>query len=122
MRFIEKYIGILHKGVGFVEVFIYTISFIIIVSSTIKATAIYIKEYNKPLKAFDDTRIILGEAVALALSYILGLEILKLFYIKTFNQLFFVVILASLKLTINHFVLIEIDKTARQCKPELQHK
>jgi len=113
MRFIENYNDVLHKGVDIVGVFTYSIAFIIIVSSYIKAVIIYINEYDKPLKAFDDTRIILGEAVALSLSFILGLEILKLFYIKTYKQLFFVVILATLKLTINHYILIEIDKTAR---------
>ena len=49
-----------------------------------------------------------AEAVALGLSFILCVEILKLFYIKTYKQLVIVVCLVIIKLLVGHFLSRDI--------------
>ena len=62
---------------------------------------------------FLNAKLNLGEATALALSFILGVEILRLFFIKTYKQLVFVVCLVFIKLIINWFLSREIDKISK---------
>ena len=114
MNFFEKYEAILNKGTNSIQIIAYTISFLLITISIIKTAFIYVYEILDPdvddRTTFLDARLNLGEATALALSFILGVEILRLFFIKTYKQLVFVVCLVFVKLFINWFLLQEIDK------------
>ena len=108
MIFLNNYENFLKNSVLAIEVFTYTISIIIIGLSIIYSVLNYVKEFHNPTKAFYDTRLILGESVELALSFILCVEILKLFYVKTYKQLVMIVSLCLLKLTITYFLSYEI--------------
>lgn len=114
MTFIEKYKIILHNGIIILQLFAYTISFLLISSSIIRSIYTYVIEYIDPniddFKAFIDTRMELGQSSALALSFILGVEILKLFYIKTYKQLIIVICLVAIKILVTYFLLSEIEK------------
>jgi len=110
---LESYENFLKGSVTVIEVFSYTISVIIIGVSVVYSVFTYITEYKQPEIALADTKLILGESIALALSFILAIEILKIFYIKTYKQLVIIISLILLKLTINYFLLNEIEKTIK---------
>jgi uncharacterized membrane protein len=110
---LESYENFLKGTVTIIEIFAYTISVIIIGISVVYSLFTYITEYKHPQIAFADTKLILGQSIALALSFILSIEILKIFYIKTYKQLVIIVSLTLLKLTINYFLLNEIEKTIK---------
>jgi uncharacterized membrane protein len=117
MNFIDKYEAILNTGTNTIKIIAYTISFLLITISIIKTAFIYVYEILDPV--FDDRTIFfnaklnLGEATALALSFILGVEILRLLFIKTYKQLVFVFCLVFIKLIINWFLSREIDKISK---------
>ena len=113
---LNGYEKFLQKIVSFVEIVAYSFSVIIITISIIVSIFIYIMEYKNPEISFVDTRINLGEAISLALSFILSVEILKIFYIKTYKQLIIVASVTLLKLTINKFLLEEIDDAIKNKK------
>lgn len=118
MRFVEKYQNYLNNGIIIVQLLAYTISFLLITISIIRSIHTYIVEYIDPnvdtLTAFEHTRLDLGESCALALSFILGVEILKLFHIHTYKQLIIVVSLVGIKLLINYFLIKEIETTLKK--------
>ena len=109
MFLLNRYEKFLQKIVSTVEIIAYSFSVIIITISIFVSIFIYIREYKNPEKSFVDTRINLGEAISLALSFILSVEILKIFYIKTYKQLIIVASVTLLKLTINKYLLQEIN-------------
>jgi uncharacterized membrane protein len=121
MLSLHNYEIFLKKSVNVIEIFTYTISVIIILLSVIYSVIIYIREYNYPKKFFSDIRLLLGETISLALSFILTVEILRIFYIKTYKQLIIIVSLTLLKLTINYFLLGDIEKELEREK-ELQNE
>jgi uncharacterized membrane protein len=108
MSLIDTYNKNLKNVVNVIEIFTYTISVIIVSISIIYSIFIFGKEINNFDLAFNDIRVALGESVSLALTFILAVEILKIFYIKTYKQLVIIVALTLLKLTINYFLTIEI--------------
>jgi uncharacterized membrane protein len=109
MFLLNGYEKFLQKIVSVIELVAYSFSVIIITISIFVSIFIYIMEYKNPEKSFVDTRINLGEAISLALSFILSVEILKIFYIKTYKQLIIVASVTLLKLTINKYLLQEIN-------------
>jgi uncharacterized membrane protein len=109
MFLLHGYEKFLQKIVSIIEIVAYSFSVIIITISIFVSIFIYIMEYKNPEKSFVDTRINLGEAISLALSFILSVEILKIFYIKTYKQLIIVASVTLLKLTINKYLLQEIN-------------
>lgn len=111
MGFIEDYQKKLNYGISFIEIIAYTISFLLISVSIFSSIIIYIKELDNPTKAFNDTRLDLHESIALALSFILGIEILKLFYISSYRQLVIIISLVAIKLLINYVLLEDIKKS-----------
>ena len=113
MLILNSYENLLKKFVSLIEIFTYTISVILISVSVVYSACNFIYEYKNIQQAFDDSRLILGESIALALSFILAVEILKIFYIKSYKQLVIICALTLLKLTINYFLLNEIDKTIK---------
>jgi len=108
MTFIANYTNELKNAVNIIEVFTYTISLIIIAISLVYSIFIFGKDINNIDLAFDDVRLVLGETISLALTYILAVEILKIFYVKTYKQLIIVVALTLLKLVITYFLLNEV--------------
>jgi uncharacterized membrane protein len=117
MLSIISYENYLKNSVEIIEIFTYTISVIIILLSVFYSIFTLGKEINNYEKAFNDTRLILGESISLALSFILSVEILKIFYIKTYKQLVIIASLTLLKLVINYYLLNEIEKDKPQ-KPK----
>jgi len=116
---LNKYEDFLKNSVSIIEIFSYTISVIIIAVSIVYSVVNYVKEYKNPTKAYFDTRLILGESISLALSFILSVEILKLFYIKSYKQLVMIVSLVLLKLTISYYLTSEIESTPKKFQPSL---
>jgi uncharacterized membrane protein len=114
---IISYSNFLQNSVSIIEIFIYTISVIIILLSILYSIFTLGKEINNYEKAFEDTRLILGESISLSLTFILSVEILKIFYIKTYKQLIIIASLTLLKLVINYYLLSEIEKDKEQ-KPK----
>jgi uncharacterized membrane protein len=114
MKLIDEYQNMLFLGVNFIQAIAYTISFLLISMSIIKSATVYIFEYLEPtvddITMFKNTRLSLGESSALALSFILGVEILKLFFIKTYKQLVIVACLVIIKLLVSYFLLKEIEE------------
>ena len=76
--------------------------------SILKSITIYIVYYNKPQFVFDEIRLILGESAGLALSFILGVGILKLFSVTTYKQLVIILTLVIIKIIISYFLETEI--------------
>jgi uncharacterized membrane protein len=100
-------------GIDILQIISYTISFILITFSIIRSIYRYIIEYTQPsighLYAFQHARMDLAESIALSLSFLLGVEILKLFHIQSYRQLIIVVSLVLIKLLISFFLLREIE-------------
>ena len=113
MKVINEYQGYLFNGVQIIQFIAYTISFLLISGSILKSAIVYIIDYINPniddITSFKKARLSLGESSALALSFILGVEILKLFFIKTYKQLVIVACLVVIKLLVSYFLLKEID-------------
>lgn len=107
LKIIKKYDFFLQDVISYLEILVYTISIIIISSSVFKSSYIYITEIQNPEKAYNDTKLKLGESILLALSFLLCIEILKLFYIKSYKQLVIVGTLVLLKLLITYFIGFE---------------
>lgn len=96
-------------AIKIMEIITYTIVFIIITVSIFSSLYIYVTQYGFPINAYIDTRIKLGEAVSLSLAFILGVELLKLFFVKSYNQLLVIICLVAIKLTVGYFLSKEID-------------
>jgi len=108
MKFNITYQDFLKKGISIVQIIAYTVAFILITLSIFKSIKIYILDYNKPQLMFDDIRLTLGESCELALSFILGVEILRLFFVNTYKQLVIVITLVAIKIFISYFLEGEI--------------
>jgi uncharacterized membrane protein len=113
MKSIQNYQKLLLEGISITEIIAYSISFIIILLSIIKTIiefVIYVIEYRNTntTMLFKKTRFQLTRASALALTFILTVEILKLIYIKSYKQLVIVTSLVIIKLLINYFLIKEI--------------
>lgn len=115
MKFVEKYQKILDNGIIIIQLLAYTISLLLISISIIRSIYTYIIEYINPnidsITAFEHTRMDLGQASALSLSFILGVEILKLFHIQTYKQLIIVISIVAIKLLISYFLIKEIESS-----------
>ena len=108
MNFDVKYRAFLEKGISKIEIISYAISFIVISISILKSITIYIVYYNKPQILFDKIKLTLSESSELALSFILSVEILKLFFINTYKQLVIILTLVVIKIIISYFLETEI--------------
>ena len=111
MKLIDRFQNSLHYGVYIIQIFTYTISFVIISISIIISSYIYFRNFRSQDKAYDNTKLYLSRSISIALSFILGIEILKLFYIKSYKQLIFVATLVTIKLLVTYFLSKEIDKS-----------
>jgi len=121
MGFIENYQKKMDIGINILELISYTISFLLISISIIRSIYTYIIQYINPdvghLIAFEDIRIDLARSIALSLSCLLGVEVLKLFNIKTYRQLIIVISLVAIKLLINYTLIREIESSTEKENP-----
>lgn len=110
-----KFQYLLQKGINIIEIIAYTISFTLIASGIILSISTIIINRESPFNtdSFNMTRLYIAKSVTLALSFILGVEMLKIFYINTYKQLIFVISIVLLKLLINYFLLSEIKETIK---------
>ena len=113
MKLIERFQNSLHYGVYIMQIFTYSISFIIISISIIISSYIYFRNFKTQDEAYIDTKLYLSRAISIALSFILGVEILKLFYIKSYKQLIIVATLVAIKLLITYFLSKEINESRK---------
>jgi uncharacterized membrane protein len=111
MKLIDEFQNSLHYGVYIIQIFTYTISFVIISVSIVISSIIYFRNFRSQNDAYSDTKLNLSRSISIALSFILGVEILKLFYIKTYKQLIIVATLVVIKLLVTYFLSKEIDKS-----------
>ncbi len=101
----KNYQDFLENAITYTELYVYTISFIIIAVSVIKASIIYVKlEIENPSEVADKVRLQLSHSFSLALSFIIGVEILKLFYIKNYKQLIIIISLVLIKMAIAYYI------------------
>jgi uncharacterized membrane protein len=113
MKLIERFKNYLHYGVYIMQIFTYSISFIIISISIIISSYIYFQNFKSQDDAYIYTKLYLSRAISIALSFILGIEILRLFYIKSYKQLIIVATLVVIKLLVTYFLSKEIDKSRK---------
>jgi len=111
MKLIDKFQNSLHYGVYIIQIFTYTISFVIISISIVISSIIYFRNFQTQDEAYSTTKLYLSRSISIALSFILGVEILKLFYIKSYKQLIIVTTLVVIKLLVTYFLSKEIDKS-----------
>ena len=104
----NKYNKLLKLLVSIIEILTYTIAVIIITISISKGVYIYISEFNTQ-KAYNDVRLILGKAISLSLTFILCIEVLKVFYIKSYQQMILIVSLTLLKIIIGFYLEYELN-------------
>ena len=113
---IASYIPILKKYlemiISIVQIITYIIATIIIIFGIFYSVFTYFRNYDKPIIAFYEVKTILSESISLSLSFILCVEILKLFNISNYKQLILVVTLVVLKLTVNYFESYEISQSS----------
>jgi uncharacterized membrane protein len=113
MGFVEIFKKKFDIGIDILQIISYTISFFLISFSIIRSIYTYIVEYIDSniddLTVFKETRLDLAKSITLSLSFLLGVEVLKLFHIQTYRQLVIVVSLVFIKLLISYFLLREIE-------------
>ena len=105
----KKYLEII---ISIVQIITYIIATIIIIFGIFYSVFTYFRNYDKPIIAFYEVKTILSESISLSLSFILCVEILKLFNISNYKQLMLVVTLVVLKLTVNYFESYEISQSS----------
>jgi uncharacterized membrane protein len=111
-QFFDKYHKFMLNVILILQISTYSTSAIVITFSLLYALYIGFTEYQRPTVAFYDVRTILGEAVALSLSIILCVEILKLFTVREYKQLIIVTTLVLLKLLVTYSVSTEISSAS----------
>jgi uncharacterized membrane protein len=123
MEFIEIFKKKYDTGIDVLQIISYTISFVLISFSIIRSIYRYIIEHINPsighLIAFQHARMDLAQSIALSLSFLLGVEMLKLFRIQSYKQLIIVVCLVIIKIIIGVFLLKEIDLYKEEEKSQL---
>jgi uncharacterized membrane protein len=113
VNLLNKY---LKYDITFIELIVYfSSSFIILFTILYSIYYYFVNIKNTSLTALE-LKIKLGNTLSLALSFILSVEILKIYYVKTYKQLVIISVLVVLKLTINYFLTIEIEDAERDKK------
>ena len=107
---LNKLSNFLKLDINFLEILIYFLAVIIIVISVFQSIVAYFTDLIHKEDNIYMIKSNILENITLALSFILSIEILKIFYIKTYKQLIIVASLVALKLIINYFITLEIVK------------
>ena len=111
-QFFEKFHKFMLNVIIVLQVITYSTSAIIIIFCLFYAFYIGLTKYERPIEAFYSIRTILGESVALSLSFILCVQILKLFTVREYKELVIVSTLVILKLLVTYTVSNEIIGTS----------
>lgn len=115
MNNIKKKLNLFLKfDITYLELFVYFLSSFIIFFSILYSIYYYTRNISKGEIATLEVKIKLSNAISLALSFILSIEILKIFYIKTYKQLIIISTLVILKLVVNYFLTLEINDAQRK--------
>ena len=112
-QFFEKFHKFMLNVIIVLQVITYSTSAIIIIFCLFYAFYIGLTKYERPIEAFYSIRTILGESVALSLSFILCVQILKLFTVREYKELIIVSTLVALKLLVTYFVSNQIVSTSQ---------
>lgn len=105
----------LRFDIDFLELFVYIIASLVIFLSILNSIYLYFYDYNKNNElGILEAKIKLSNTISLALSFILSIEILKIYYIKTYKQLIIVSSLVIIKLIVNYFLNKEIEDAMRK--------
>ena len=118
---IKKYMNdVLKLDINALEFLVYFLSSFIIFTSVLNAIYYYTLNFAEgtdfSASEIDilEAKIRLSNSISLALSFILSIEILKIYYIKTYKQLIIVSALVMLKLTVNYFLTLDINDAQKK--------
>jgi uncharacterized membrane protein len=111
-QFFEKFHKFMLNVIIVLQMTTYSTSALIIIFCLFYAFYIGLTEFERPIEAFYNVRTILGESVALSLSFILCVQILKLFTVREYKELVIVSTLVALKLLVTYFVSNQIVSTS----------
>ena len=106
----------LKYDINFIELFVYYSSSFIILFTIVYSIYYYFTNIKNTSLTTLELKIKLGNTISLALSFILSVEILKIYYVKSYKQLVIISVLVILKLTINYFLTIEIEDAEKHKK------
>ena len=104
---IDKSFSSLKVYVGLIEIFIVLISCLIISFTVINASILYVKGIVNNDSNLQAIKLQVLNQVSFTLSFILAIEILKIFYIKNYKQLIIVSSLGFLKIVLSFFISYE---------------
>ena len=109
--------------ISYYEIVIYIIILNIIFIAVGKSSFIYFKSFfnkhrtdKKESNAGNESKILLGKAIGISLSFILTIEILKIFWIKTYSQLIILGGLILIKIIIYYYLENEISRDTKEIK------
>lgn len=111
---------VLKLDINALEFLVYFLSSFIIFTSVLNAIYYYTLNFAEgtdfSASEIDilEAKIRLSNSISLALSFILSIEILKIYYIKTYKQLIIVSALVLLKLTVNYFLTLDINDAQKK--------
>ena len=115
MSNIKTYNNFLKKTILYVEMIIYVITIFIILVSLALSVFNYLKHLiNQDKNEYISIRIQISKSITLVLTFIICIEILKLYYIRTYKQLIIVCSVVILKLIISKFLNEEVKEISNQ--------
>ena len=106
--------SILKSDINYLEIFVYFIASLIVFISIVYSLYYYTINFKGGEKTLLNIKIHMSNYISLTLSIILAIEILKIYYIKTYKQLVIVSVLVLLKLVINYFLMLEVEDAHEQ--------
>ena len=98
----------LKKNIYYIEILVYFLTIIMLFSTLSKSFIKYFKD-DQDIDNMIKIRIVMGESIGLSLTFILAVEILKIYYIRNYRQLIIISCLVVLKLVITFFLQKETD-------------
>jgi uncharacterized membrane protein len=114
MNKLDKFQDFLKTNIAIVETLAYTFCFVIITMSMFRSMMIYVKDFNDLEKAYLATRLDLSETIATSLTFILGAQMFKLFYVSSIKQLVIVISLVIVKMLVSYYLEKEIRDSEKK--------
>jgi len=106
---IKLFNSYLHIGVDLVQIVIYILVFFAIFRSIGLILLIFLRKGNE-LDQYNEVKILINNTISICLSGIVFVEIMKLFYIKTYKQLGIIGGIIIIKLFLLYFISEEREK------------
>lgn len=107
---------LLSSEIQFLELFIYLVCSTIIFISIIYSIYYYFLHITNDDKSIWKIKIFLSNSISLVLSFILTIEILKFYQIRSYKQLIIIASLVFIKMVIGYFLMMEINDTYKHLK------